>query len=294
MNALSSAQVLPAVGGVQEDSSERCVRILWTGGWDSTFRVLYATLVDGKQVEPHYIIDTARPSSLRELQAIADVKALLKVSHQEAYERIGPLQTISKLEIPEDVESTNAWKRLKQRSALGEQYDWLARYAKSRNLTALELSVHIDDRAYSFLKGKVEQSPLGGYRLRQGLSGDEHIFARFEFPILEYSKIQMRDIARKHGFLEILEKSWFCHRPRKGMPCGTCNPCVFTVEEGLRYRLHRAALFKYHMRPYRAAMTELWRFVRKSFSLVRRSLSEVKVLRQAYDFIRYRAKRAGR
>ncbi|MFY4729963.1 hypothetical protein [Nitrospira sp. BLG_2] len=170
-----------------QDSSDNCIRILWTGGWDSTFRVLYVSLVDGKRIEPHYIVDTTKPSSLRELQTISDIRSLLKTSHQEAYERIAPLQITSATEILEDPDISNAWKRLKQRSHLGYQYDWLARYAKSKQLTPLELSVHVDDKLYDFLKGQMEQTQSGGYRLQDHITGDESIFARFEFPILEFT-----------------------------------------------------------------------------------------------------------
>lgn len=264
-------------------SNDRCVRILWTGGWDSTFRVLYSTLVDRKRVEPHYIIDTTRPSSIRELQAISDIKAMLRTSHKEAYARIAPLQITSANEIPEDPEISSAWKRLKERAFLGYQYDWLARYAKAKDVTDLELSVHIDDKLYSFLKGHIEQTSEGGYRLQRRVTGDESIFLRFEFPILDYSKTHMRDMARQHGFLEILEKTWFCHKPINGMPCGMCSPCVYAVEEGMRYRLPREAMFRYHTRRYRSA-------IRAPLLSMRKSLSEVKALRRVYDLLRYGSK----
>ncbi len=264
-------------------SSDTDIRVLWTGGWDSTFRVLYVSLVEGKRVEPHYIVDTTRPSSLRELQTISDIRSLLKTSHKEAYERIAPLQITSTTVIPEDPFISNAWKRLKQRSHLGYQYDWLARYAKSKQLTALELSVHVDDKLYDFLKNHVEQTQSGGYRLRDHISGDESIFARFEFPILEYSKIHMRDIAKQYEFIEILEKSWFCHESKTGITCGTCNPCRYTIEEGMRYRLPREALFRYHTRHYRKA-------IKAPFVSARKALSKIKVLRQVYDFLRYGSK----
>lgn len=265
------------------DSSDGCVRILWTGGWDSTFRVLYATLVEGKRIEPHYIVDTDRPSSLCELKAIADVKALLKASHPDAYERIDSLEITSKYEIPEDAEITQAWIRLKQRSHLGSQYDWLARYAHSKNLTGLELSAHVDDKLYDFLQGNVEQAPLGGYRVKTSVGSDERIFSRFEFPILNFSKTHMRDLAKAHGFLTILEKSWFCHEPWGGMPCGMFNPCAYTLEEGMGYRLPRAARFRYRTRRYRGAVTHFIKFAR-------RSLADIEVFRRAYDFICYGVK----
>ncbi len=259
-----------------EDSRDTCIRLLWTGGWDSTFRVLYSSIVDGKRVEPHYIIDTARPSSLRELETISHIKSLLRSTNEEAYERVSSLQITSIKEIPDDIGIKNSWNQLKQRAHLGQQYDWLARYAKFKNLADLELSVHIDDKAYVFLKGNVEETPFGGYRLKRNVLGDENIFARFKFPILEYSKLHMRDIARTHGFIGILEASWFCHQSTNRTPCGWCNPCRYTIEEGMRYRLPREALFRYHTYRYAKAIGS--------------PFLKVKALRQAYDFLRYGSK----
>jgi len=235
-----------------EELSDTSIKILWTGGWDSTFRVLYATLVEDKRVEPHYIVDMARQSSLRELQAISEIRDSLRMSNKEAYARIANIRLTLKNEIPDDADVTKAWERLRLRAPLGRQYDWLARYAKAYGVDDLELSVHVDDKAHFFLNGNVEQIPYGcGYQLRQGLTGDEQIFARFRFPILGYSKTQMRDIATKHKFIDVLEKSWFCHSPINGTPCGMCSPCIYTIKEGMRYRLPRESLFRYHMKRYR-------------------------------------------
>ncbi len=251
-----------------------CIKILWTGGWDSTFRVLYAALVDGKRVEPHYIVDTGRPSTLHELRAISEIRRVLKISNKEAYERICSLQISSGNESAEDIERTNSWRHLKQRLDLARQYDWLARYAKSRNLTTLEIGVEksdMDNAVYPYLKENVERTSLGVCRIKQGAAGDAELFARFEFPLFDHSKPQMRDIAKRQGFLEILEKSWFCHEPINGKPCGMCNPCVSVVAEGMGYRLTKKALFRYY----------LVQFVRKS------PLSKLTLPRQLYHFIRH-------
>jgi hypothetical protein len=251
--------------------TDQCVKVLWTGGWDSSFRVLYLALVARKRIEPHYIIDANRLSSLCELHAIAEIKAILGTSHPEAAGRIGSLQIASRHEIPEDLVISKSWEGLRQQAPLGRQYDWLARYAKWRNLTDLELSVHVDDKAHYFLKGRVEQTPLGAYRLRPGVIGDGELFTRFEFPILEYSKTQMRDLARNHGFIEILEKSWFCHQPKNGVPCGTCSPCIYTIKEGMAYRLPTKSMFRYHMSRCRKVLHSPWLLRKVMLSKIRGS-----------------------
>lgn len=263
---------------MKQELSDGCVQILWTGGWDSTFRVLYAAWVEGKRVEPHYIIDTGRRSSLYELRAISRIKDSLRIRNKEAYDRIANLQLTSGSEIPEDLEITDLWEQLRQKMDLARQYDWLARYAKSKNLTALELSIERDtfekrdgiDMSL-LLRAHEERTPSGSFRIRQGTVGGAELFARFEFPIREYTKLTMREAAKQHGFLEILEKSWFCHEPINGQPCGMCKPCVVVVAQGMRHRLTKVALFRCY----------LVQFVRKS------PLSKLKLPRQLYHWIRH-------
>jgi len=46
------------------------VNLLWTGGWDSTFRLLYLVFVEKRRVQPYYIVDTERRSTLNELKTM--------------------------------------------------------------------------------------------------------------------------------------------------------------------------------------------------------------------------------
>lgn len=272
MENLDQKQISTDDESVQGDPRGTSIKVLWTGGWDSTFRVLYATLVDGKRVEPHYIIDPGRPSTLHELRVISRIRDSLRMCNKSAAERVSSLQITSGNEIPEDMGITDSWNRLRRRTDLARQYDWLARYAKSKHLTDLELCAVRDGHIHSLLKENIERTPFGSYRLKQGIAGDAggEVFARFEFPTFEYTKTQMKDIAKKQGFIELLEKSWFCHEPINGKPCGMCNPCVTTVENGMEYRFTRMALLRCH----------LVQFVRKS------PLSNVKLVRQIYHFMR--------
>jgi NAD(P)-dependent dehydrogenase (short-subunit alcohol dehydrogenase family) len=38
----------------------------------------------------------------------------------------------------------------------------------------------------------------------------------------------------------LMDMTWFCHRPVNGKPCGACAPCVYTIEEGLAWRVPRS------------------------------------------------------
>lgn len=223
------------------------VKILWTGGWDSSFRVLHVAVVEGRRVEPHYIIDTGRRTTNDELRAISRMRDGLKKLDQSAAERIASLCLTPQNEIPKQPEISNAWKRLKQRVDIAWQYDLLARYAQFKNLAGLELCVEKEGGIYVLLKDHMWQTSDGTYRVKHGAIEDGDIFARFEFPVLEYSKGDMRDMATKHGFLEILDKSWFCHRPISKKPCGMCAPCIAVMKHGLEYRIPTAGIIRYHL-----------------------------------------------
>lgn len=245
------------------------IDVLWTGGWDSTYRVISAALIDHKTVVPHYIVDLGRGSSLRELQAISDVRTALANIHPEAAARIKPLRITPVTEIVEDTELSAAYHRLTQQAHLGSQYDWLARYAKSEDLHHLELSVHVDDKAYHFLKGRVVATEEGSWTFDKRVDSDEAIFRFFDFPLLEISKTQMKAEAERHGFIEALEKSWFCYSPIDQAPCGLCNPCRYTIEEGMEYRLPAKALRRHrtrHLRRAARAPRALWRRAARIFS----------------------------
>ncbi|REC94167.1 hypothetical protein [Kushneria indalinina] len=238
------------------------IEVLWTGGWDSTYRVLWAAMVEQTTVVPHYIVDLGRGSSLRELQAISEVRATLAGIDPEAAARIEPLRITPVTEIPEDPELSAAYHRLTQQAHLGSQYDWLARYAKSEGIKHLELSVHVDDKAYYFLKGKVVATEEGSWTFDDRIETDEAIFRFFDFPLLEVSKTQMKIEAERHGFIDALEKSWFCYSPIDSAPCGLCNPCRYTIEEGMSYRLPAKALRRHrtrHLRRAARAPRALWR-----------------------------------
>ena len=53
------------------------VNIFWTGGLDSTLRVLKLIVVLKKKVRPHHIIDPYRKSRFEELKAIENVKSAI-------------------------------------------------------------------------------------------------------------------------------------------------------------------------------------------------------------------------
>lgn len=64
--------------------------LLWTGGWDSTFRLLSLLLGEQREVQPYYIIDSLRyrPAVPAEREAMRLIRQRLLRCHPDAAVRL--------------------------------------------------------------------------------------------------------------------------------------------------------------------------------------------------------------
>ncbi len=220
---------------------DRQAEILWTGGFDSTFRVLQALIVDGLCVRPHYVIDPRRRTTEREQQACRLVRRTLASERPEVARRLLPTVVTHLDEIDVDDTVERRFESLNRHLAIGAQSRWLAAYARHAGLDALELCWERTPSGESVLVPLLLENSVGTSgqrRLRERIDHFElELMRPFRFPLLELSKQDMHRTAAEHGFAGLLELTWFCHSPRKGRPCGLCIPCEYTYEGGLRRRI---------------------------------------------------------
>jgi len=237
-------------------SQKEHVKLFWTGGWDSTFRLLQLVIENKTSVYPYYIIDTNRSSVITEIKTLRDIKESIKSLDIQAYYRIKDIRFFSIHDINNKDINREAYLKLKDRSFLGMQYEWLSNFAEQFDIIDIELSVHKDDTTFFFLKNSVEyvSDPITGsnYQLRRGDASIEKevniIFKSFKFPLLDWTKIKMLNYAEKQGWSSIMDKTWFCHRPIRGKPCGICNPCRYTIQEDMSHRLPSLSILRYNTR----------------------------------------------
>lgn len=214
------------------------VNVLWTSGWDSTFRVADLLLRQGKNVQPWYVMDSNRRSTMTELATLKRMREMLIERDASVASRLLPPKVHRIEDIPADPTIGGQHQELAARSHIGGQYAWLARLAKANDVV-LELSIHRDDKAHGFLDGHVEVDSDGTYRLPSSVADNAlRHFQWFTFPLFDVSKLDMQEQAQQNGFGDIMELTWFCFTPLPGRtPCGRCNPCKYTAEEGLGRRI---------------------------------------------------------
>ncbi len=231
-------------------------RVLWTGGWDSTFHVLKVVLKEGGRVEPVYVIDEERRSTAHEELAMAAIRDGLAAHGAGAAARLLPTRVIRRASIEVSPRIARLYEAGVDRFSIGSQYEWLAALSEQDGMSGLEVSWEKPNKTATefyrtFLPLLV--SSADGRVLGHDLGGHDafELFRNFRFPNLDYTKWEMWDCAEQHGFLPLMQLTWFCHRPRSGRPCGRCTPCHYTVIGGLARRLPLRARWRWLSRHVR-------------------------------------------
>jgi len=230
------------------------VTLLWSGGWDGTFRFLQLASEE-ICIQPVYVIDKTRRSSEYEKAAMHQIIDI--VSNGEGYNFKSAILPIKFYTVEwilrncADEKTSAAFRHLKEKYSIGTQYEWFALLAK-------KLGVKMETCVVHQYHGKVESA----IRMEGMLApASDHIFTEryqvlpkgesdtaataFEnliFPTILLSKKDEERIAKERGWLDIMKLSWFCHNPDKdGNPCGLCGPCDDAMHTGMEWRLPKKA-----------------------------------------------------
>ncbi len=244
----------------EDDTNKRPkIHIFWTGGWDSTFRMLQLSK-KRCHIQPIYLDDrrTSTDYELKAIDTIANKIEKLKTTKCKIYD----LLILDTSKVASDDEITQSYNDLYSQKFMGSQYDWLARFAKGYK--GIELCIHKDDKALEVIETfgsvkKVSNEDKGDYfALDQECQNDDliKVFGNYHFPLLHYTKLGMRDEADAHGFTEIMKDTWFCHTPISGEPCGLCNPCKYSIEEGMKHRFSTNAINRYRYEKIKRALRQ--------------------------------------
>ena len=228
----------------------KTIHVLWTGGWDSSFRVLEALLMEDAVVKPYYVVDVKRKSTTFEVAAMAKIRNQFCERYPALAERFLAVEMIHKDEIKPNSEVTEYFQLLASKTRIGSQYDWLARFAHQFQIDALELCIEkfdsdgsriFGDYIVPLLKGVGHECRVEGPFTEPGM----RLFTCFRFPIIHIEKNEMRRIAEKQGFIDLMRLIWFCHHPAKdGKPCGKCRPCQLANGSGMTYEFSKVSLLE--------------------------------------------------
>ena len=243
-------------------SDKKIKNVMWTGGFDSTFRMCQLVKED-IDIQPYYFYNKARKSADIELQKLEEITNALRAK-ETTKANILPLIVHDVDEYkPFDKKYTDAFKRIRKNEHRGEQYVWMAQMSES--IPGLEMSLEAEEGAeegcfvlQSIPKSsnviKHDEGTLAYYTLsedvRPGYEDWYILLSKFAFPY-EIAHMTKRECLEKFidmGDEDIMKMTWFCQLPYKGDACGYCGPCRQVVEEGMEFRLSDEALKRYKHR----------------------------------------------
>lgn len=230
--------------------SDKIVTLLWTGGWDSTYRLVELSRTDST-VQPVYLTGDGRISKEYELMAMEKILSLLS-EKKETIANIKPIKIVDIKTLPENMEIKEAYNRLRSQNYIGTQYEFIAKYALEN--PGVELCAEKPDDVYCGFDIICESN--GGYIscgdnnwcLNNEKASDDckAIFGNLLFPIIDKTESDMKEEIKRLGvYDDVMSSIWFCHLPIDGKPCGMCNPCVQKIEKGMNEFFPESALKRY-------------------------------------------------
>lgn len=239
--------------GVQKHNLS-AVDLFWTGGWDSTFRLLDLLLEKKISVKPHYIIDDRRASHDFEMDAMRAIRDHLIKKYPFVKKRLHPVKFSTRQQIIPNNKTGAAFNAIRELRHLGDQYLWLSEYCIQNNLNGVEIAIERslihdfnDDITHYLLEGYQNGNAHQKDLFRALKPHFDILFQPFSFPIRHLSKPDMLQIAQQRGWMNLLNRTWFCFRPKNfNQPCGHCKPCLRAIQENFAWRIpiHRIYLGK--------------------------------------------------
>jgi 7-cyano-7-deazaguanine synthase in queuosine biosynthesis len=241
-------------------------RVLWTGGWDSTFQILRLIIIKEVPVQPVYVLNQYRRAASKELAAIKKIEMAIDRDFPNSRSLLKPIEVHSLENIDRNSEISALWDSVRRLYPIGRQYGWLARFCTATGYRQLQLCIHRDDKAHDAISEFVTLESEDCFHVGEEFSGTPiyELFKYYQFPVFAMSKEDMGSLAKENGFFHIMCLTWFCHNSIDDKPCGVCNPCRYTVEEGLGWRLPlRSRLIAY-------ALIRIWQPAKALLSLIRK------------------------
>lgn len=214
--------------------------IFWTSGWDSTFRLLQLLIFEEQIIQPIYILDENRKSYKNELEAIQLIIEKINQNYPKESKKIMPLILVKKNEIILDSEINQSFESIKKKVKIGSQYEWLSAYCKQNDIKKVELCIEkdaINTSLFNFINTYLKPNHSSESSNDENKFAVLNLFKYFEFPLFEIDKKTMYSISKENNWLDIMNLTWFCHKPKKNKPCGKCNPCKTTIIKGLGFRI---------------------------------------------------------
>lgn len=210
---------------------QKTSHVFWTGGQDSTFRLLQLLLTTEDLVQAHYIV-RHEGSTGNEIDTQNKIRRATIEKHPELRSRFLPTIYTNEDLIPKYTDIDQEIERIRKKVKVHEQLQILARYCRAFKIEQIDLIYERDL--------VVDEDKRVAHHF-----GVSSAFQSFTNPLVHMTKRDCYLMAKDKGWDDLLLLSSFCRRPKKkDKPCGICGPCSDVLENGMGFRLPLIARMK--------------------------------------------------
>lgn len=224
--------------------------IFWTGGFDSTFRLLQIVNdIEVEEINIFYVsllIDNKESSKVSrrsldiELKTMSNILSEIDTTKIKCFTIIGKSETLLLCNLifsygfmnyitKEEVIYTDKTKinffDLYRNNFVNRpisQYTYISQLLEELDIEAeisLEFNPNNSVSFWSLLSSAIQNNRI--IKIRPELEA----FSRFQLPIINLTKEDMLEIAIKNGWEKILQLTWSCWYPIGETSCGSCFAC---------------------------------------------------------------------
>lgn len=226
----------------------RKFKVLWTGGWDSTFRIVELSR-QNVIIQPIYVCDYNRKSVEQELSVMKKILEALQ-KHKETKATFQEIKKIKIEDIPKNEKITKAYKKINKETGLGIQHEWLARLGQKYPGMEIgtEKATPETNRMINSIQKFAKMDIIDGIGIINKEESTEEgrlVLGWFRYPIITKTEQDMLKIIKEWHYEDVMKLIWFCHTPINGEACGLCHPCHVKMESQMEFLLNEKAIKHY-------------------------------------------------
>ena len=202
--------------------------LLWTGGFDSTFRLCQLSREDCV-IQPIYLKIKERLAVKYELEAQQKILRFLDEKGHKA--TILPVKVVDMSPYMNDIDTHSAFERMCADDRIGGQYVPMASFVNHFGYCELCQEGYVNSPGAltrMLMNGVVFKYDEMGNRFIDKSKSDKDkviIFGNYYFPILDINNLQMIDMLKKWGLYGVISLVRFCMSDTEES-CGYCVCCL--------------------------------------------------------------------
>lgn len=227
------------------------INLLFTGGFDSTFRLCQLSRMENVTVQPIYLVFNkldgihGRPNREKEIAAQDAIISCLRTKSETKAIILDSIR-VAESELPPDPDYTMAFEQWKGTGKVPGQYRLMGRLVllypeleigregptlrnRQRGLKVGKTAQFLIDNGVKLTKQEDGSVILNFKHAKPGL---EMLFGRYRYPILGIPETDMVPLIKDWGYEDVFKLTWTCDFGGDE-PCGVCHNCETKWDSGL-------------------------------------------------------------